>query len=578
MLVAAAGSLAHALWVSAVTDDAGISLAYARDLAAGDGLRLTALSPRVEAYSNPLWVLWLALGSALGIGGTQFARLSGALFAAAAVVLVGLVPSRAEGREPRLSDAVAPLLLSFDTTYNFWAGAGLESGAFALALSAALLLLASGSRWSAIPAGLLCVLRPEGPLYVAGFGLLIGTRAISSPAASGVGGFLSRGSDILRWLALAALPFLLWLAFRRAYYAAWLPNAYFAKRRWDFGGFWYLNGWFLDGAWHWALYAAPLALLARRTRPAAALAAVACAAAVGFILYSRGDWMSEHRFAAHALPAAALAAGLVPRALHDLFGGRDRDLGWAFALALLTAAALSARARSPDRKRTPELPLSYVAEQGRRFRADADRLGLTRPRIAHFDIGGIALESGGEVVDLAGLADLYLARIGYQSHGAVRDYVFGEMKPEMINIHGPCQYLREDPRLARDYQIVGSGPWGENWVRKSLELDGLDDRCPAQGVGFVRALAGQGKLAATLESASAVAARDLWLCARAHLARGALPDVSRLAARLASDGLGERDPARARALLDAAVTLDPLLAAASRRLLLLRLSPSRSAR
>jgi len=572
MLAAAAGSLAHALWVSTINDDAGISLAYARTLASGDGLRLTALSPRVEAYSNPLWVLWLALGYALRIGGAQFARSSGVLCAAVAVLLVGLVPSRAEAREPRVADGVAPVLLAFDTTYNFWAGAGLESGAFALALSAALMLLASGSLWSAVPVGLLCVLRPEGPLYVAGFALVIGTRAISSPAASGVGGVLSRRSDIFRWLALAALPFLLWLAFRRAYYAAWLPNAYFAKRRWDFGGFWYLNAWFLDDAWHWGLYAAPLALLARRTRRAAVLAAAACAAAVAFIFFSRGDWMSEHRFAAHALPAAALAAGLVPRALQDLFGGRDRDLGWSSALAIVIAAALSARARSPERRRNPELPLAYVAEQGRWFRSAADRLGLTRPRIANFDIGGIALESGGEVVDLAGLADLYIARVGYGAQGAVRDYVFGEVKPEMINIHGPCQYLHEDPRLARDYHLSGTGLWGENWVRKSLELDGLDDRCPAQGVGFVRALAREGKLAAALENAGPAAARDLWLCARAHLARSELPDVSPLAGRLASDGLHERDPARDKAFLDAAVTLDPGLSVAAQRLLTLRVS------
>ncbi|MGZ6143999.1 MAG: hypothetical protein ACXWLM_11720 [Myxococcales bacterium] len=560
VVAAAAVALAHALWVSSVTDDAGISLAYARTFAAGQGLRLTPLSPRVEGYSDPLWVLWLALGYALHLPGPAFARISGALCAAAAVLLVGLLPSRALGRPMQPFDAVAPSLLALDTTYAFWAGSGLETGAFALALSAAMLLLARGSFWSAIPAALLCVLRPEGPLYVAGLAAFRffsrEARADSSPAAVGVGGVLSRGSDIVRWLALAALPALAWLALRRGYYAAWLPNAFFAKKRWDYGGFWYLNAWFLDDLWHWALYLAPLALVARSTRRAALLALPGCAAAVAFIFYSRGDWMSEHRFAAHALPAAALAAGLVPAALHEHFGHRDRDAGWLSACALVLLAALSTRARSPDRRRSPELPLSYIAEQGRWFRRTADRLGLVRPRVAHFDIGGLALESGGEVIDLAGLADLYIGRVGYQSHAAVRDYLFDEVRPEMLNLHGPCQYLHDDPRLQRDYLLLAtSGAWGENWVRKSLELDGLDDRCPPKLPK---------DLLPALERSTAVAARDLWLCARAHLPAKALPDVSALAKKLANEGT--------RASLDAAVTLDPTLAGAANRLLALRLS------
>ena len=496
-------------------------------------------------------MLWLALGYLLHVGGPMFAKVSGAVFGAAAVAAVGFV----RGRPLRLYDALAPWLLALDTTYTFWAGSGLEAGAFALALALAMLLVARGSRWSALPAGLLCVLRPEGPLYVAGLLLVLFTQTASDEpqaasrepqagaerpnpptAAAGVGGLISRGSDIARWLALAALPALAWLAFRRLYYAAWLPNAFYAKQRWDYGGFWYLNAWFLDSLWHWALYLAPLALIAKSTRRAALIALPGCAAAVAFILYSRGDWMSEHRFAAHALPAAALAAGLVPPALADLFGHRDRDAGWLAACALVVLAAVSAWRRSPDRRRNPELPLGYIADQGRWFRKTADRLGLTHPRVAHFDIGGLALESGSEVIDLAGLADLYIGRVGYQSHAAVRDYVFDDIKPEMLNIHGPCQYLHDDPRLKRDYLLAASGSWGENWVRKSLELDGLDDRCPSGTPPK--------NLPQALEKATAAQAKDLWLCARAHAK--ALPDVRALAKKLAAQGF-----------YDAAVTLDP---------------------
>jgi hypothetical protein len=198
------------------------------------------------------------------------------------------------------------------------------------------------------------------------------------------------------------------------------------------------------------------------------------------------------------------------------------------------------------------------------------RLHLAEEVVAHRLVRLVAGAADGEVGEAGQIDHLAIGRAGYQSHDEVRDYLFGEVKPELLNIHGPCRYLSDDPRLDRDYRLAESGLWGENWVRKSLELDGLDDRCPSAGVAWVQKLAKDGQLLPALERASAAAARDLWLCARAHLPAGALPDVARLAARLSRDGLRERDPVRARALLEAAVTLDPQEVPAARRLLALR--------
>ena len=50
-----------------VIDDAGISLAYSRTLAAGEGLRAQPGAPPVEGFSNPLWVLGFALLYGLGM-------------------------------------------------------------------------------------------------------------------------------------------------------------------------------------------------------------------------------------------------------------------------------------------------------------------------------------------------------------------------------------------------------------------------------------------------------------------------------------------------------------------------------
>lgn len=527
MGLAAAASLAHAMLISVVNDDAGIALAYSRTFASGDGLRLTVFSPRVEAYSDPLWVLWLSLGYTLRIGGPRFAQLSGALLAAMAVIVVGVVPSQRYAREPHLLDALSPWLLALDTTYCYWAGAGLETGAFALALSVAL-------AWGgALPSGLLAVLRPEGPLYVIA---LAAVRVRRSARAL---------KDLLPWLAVAVLPALSWLAFRRLYYGQWLPNSYFAKRDWDYGGPLYLASWFRADPWHWALGASPLVLVRPSTRRAAVPAFASCIAAAAFVVLSRGDWMQEHRFVAHALPAAALLAGLVPAAVGPVPLARA-----GCALALLASSAFSVGSRGAARRKDPVLPLSYVVEQARVFRSEAARRGLIHPRIAHFDVGGFALESGGEVIDLAGLADLYIGRVGYQSHQRVRDYLFDVVDPDMINVHGPCAFLSSDPRLQRYYRFAVSTSWGEDWVRK-------DDGCP-----------GVPPRLESLQVLPAAQARVRWLCARARFPPHELPDVRALARRFADEGLQLDDPDR----LSAAVTLDPTLSRAARRLLELRLA------
>jgi uncharacterized membrane protein YphA (DoxX/SURF4 family) len=466
-LLFAALALAHALWLGVVTDDAGISLAYARTLARGHGLRLTEWSPRVEAFSDPLWVLWLAIPYAIRLDGPAFAHITGALLAAAAVVAIAYVPSRAQGREPRLLDAVAPGILAFDTTYAFWGGAGLESGAFALALSLTLLFLARERwRWSAVFAGFLGVLRPEGFLYAIALAPFHRPARMQLQEASPVGGMTSarsRAFESVAWLSIAALPTAAWLVFRRAWYGEWLPNAYYAKRSWNFGAFNYLLDWFTASPWHVALLVAPLALVSGKLRRTAAAALLACCVAVAFILFSGGDWMAEHRFVAHALPAAALAVGLLPLALDSILPSVVPGIAAAI---LVAAAAAGAYAGDPERRGDPVLPLAYVAEQGRWFRREADRRGIAHPRIAHFDIGGLALESGGEVIDLAGLADKYIGSVGYSTEAQVREYVFGVVRPDMLNVHGPCLYLRKDPRLHRDYRLTATGLWGENWVRR----------------------------------------------------------------------------------------------------------------
>ena len=576
-LACAALAFAHALSVSDVCDDAAISLAYARDLARGAGLRLTPFSARVEAYSDPLWVLWLFAGFALHLAretGARFAALTGCALGGASAFLLALVPSRAAGRSPTPLDVLPAALLALNTTFALWVGSGLETGAFACALSALLYVLAGeraparGAITAGLLAGVLAVLRPEGILYVIAYGIL---RA----------GLEWNGDRNLRgrlsFWAAAFSPVAVWLAVRRAYYGDWLPNSYYAKVNWHLaGGGLYLAGWFESNpVVYGCLILFPAAVIAKRTRRAALLALPAIACATFFIYWSGGDWMTGYRFTAHALPAVALLLGLIPAAIVECLPRKRRSamIAGTAAVALAIAASIVAARELPRRRGSMDMKLAPQLWYGRFYAQTLHRLRLEYGRVATFDIGAVALESGADVIDLAGLADARIAQeLRHGRKGQVANDLFDVLKPDLINVHGPSAYLVSDPRLRRDYRVLRSDAGSTDFVRASLER-GDDDRCPGGlAASLHQAMLDPAALAAQLERDHAAGQPALlaarFLCARAHLPASALPmDFAvRLGQALEREGLREPNPTRAEALLFAAVALDPQAVAATLRL------------
>src|SRR5262245_31391743 len=75
----------RAVWAFTI-DDAGISYAYAKHLAEGDGPVAVVGGPWVEGYSNPLWVLLLIPLHWLGVELPVAAKLLGALLFAGALL------------------------------------------------------------------------------------------------------------------------------------------------------------------------------------------------------------------------------------------------------------------------------------------------------------------------------------------------------------------------------------------------------------------------------------------------------------------------------------------------------------
>ena len=241
------------VWTCADTpttvEDAGISFAYARNLAQGHGLVAWPGTERVEGYSNPLWVALLAFASLAGVSPVTASDGFGAVFGALAIplayALVRLLRPQGRGDAAVLGAA----LLAGSSQHLIWAGAGLENSLFVLLLLAGLVRLGTELQatlrhpWSALLFLLLVLTRPEAIAYSAFAGAAVALVSIRR----------GRLRFALAWLAAFSLPLFAYHAWRISYFAWPFPNTYYAKLGrdgvyqpfgWNTAGWSYIRDWF----------------------------------------------------------------------------------------------------------------------------------------------------------------------------------------------------------------------------------------------------------------------------------------------------------------------------------------------
>lgn len=223
ILAAASASLyaQFELWTWYI-EDAAISFSYARNLAEGWGLARFPGDERIEGYSNPLWVLWMALWERFGVTAWTSSKWTGAGLVAVTLPAAYVATRTAGGR---FWGVVAAVLLALDASFVIWSASGLENSLFCALLAlgiARTLLEAQPGRW---PLAVLCwlglaITRPEGIVYAAlgGFWALV-------QEATGE----RRWGRIAWWLAAFFVPFLAYHAIRYDYFAHPLPATYYAK-------------------------------------------------------------------------------------------------------------------------------------------------------------------------------------------------------------------------------------------------------------------------------------------------------------------------------------------------------------
>jgi len=383
-----------------LADDAFITLRYLRSLLAGEGLVYNP-GERVEGFTSLGWLLALVPFGALGIDLVLAARVLGVACALGVLAVVARA-ARRMGEGSPLAVPVAVLLVAVSAPLACWAPAGMETVCFALLVVG---VATTTRRRAGLLAGLAALVRPEG--------VLLGPLAIGFAA-----GAAPRG-ERLRAARTSALPFVLLvgahLGLRRAYYGEWLPNTFHAKVGGASAalverGLEYLSLFARENG-GLALYALPLlAALWRRDAAWWRVLAALCVLA-GAVVAVGGDGLPMYRF---AVPLVALWSLLAGTLVADLARWRPRvtrPLAGALAATAVALVASGPPEDSVQRRRfvaQRDYEVPAWSATGRWLRANA-RPGES---VACVPIGAVGYYSGLPLVDMLGLTDAPIARVG----------------------------------------------------------------------------------------------------------------------------------------------------------------------
>lgn len=483
-LVAALAILAAhaALFGGWIVDDAGITFAYARNLALGHGAVSQPGVPPVEGYSNPSWMLVAAFFYLLRLFVLPWTPkiLAGVALVATFVVVWRDLARRGAGP---WTIGVALGLLAGASSFVIWSISGLENALLAwLAAASASLAMDAAEDGAERPrrdlaagaiAAVLALTRPDAILYAAGYPFALVVAAVARRT-------FAMGAS-LRALARLAAGFVPifggYLAFRFLYFGDVVPNTFHAKVKTagstllDPGKlldlFEAASGDFLFPVLLGLVALAVLLTVRRAWRPRTIVlnAYLVIAAAIYMILPL--DWMGEFRFATpFFLFFYWFGAELITQAASALpvaTAARLRPIVAVITVIFVAQAGLIFLARSLRFAADPTVPVTGPIRFGAQgFNALAARLPQPPAQASLLtpDLGGVLLQSDLRVYDLAGLCDPVIARALHENPGRLRDYVFDEVRPTFIHTQGAftrAANLHEDPRFARDYVALHEG-------------------------------------------------------------------------------------------------------------------------
>ncbi len=456
------------------SDDAFISLRYARNLAEGQGLVFNPGGERVEGFSNPLFTLACAALIRVGVAPLAAAKLVG-LVSWALVLLVCARFATGSSGSGALAGVVAAMLLAGSAFPAVWAVAGLETILHALLVTLAVSVAgreceSARIRWSPIACLMVAASRPEGALLAA-----VATTAML---------FRLRGQalEVVRsWTLRFALPAGLLVAARYAYFGALFPNTFGAKvflgGETAFYGLGYLAEFARDGGfWIGVPALVGMALLCAadsRGRSLGAVAVTVVVAQLAFVILVGGDAMLAYRFLMPIYPVLTAFAAVALVRLLGRFGAATTvaaALVVAVATGFTQANALERSSRrywlAHERPSAAHLIDSDLT--GTWLQSHADCARYIRERSAPGDVlvvteaGLLPFATGLETVDLLGLNDREIAVMWQKAAAEDREsQLTGLPSPRQWSYDVATRALDRDPRwiVLDGHFEAGTGPF-----------------------------------------------------------------------------------------------------------------------
>ena len=229
------------------------------------------------------------------------------------------------------------------------------------------------------------------------------------------------------------------------------------------------------------------------------------ASSVFFVLYSGGDWMKAHRwFNIVEIPLIPIFfAGLwtlvsaIPKAWTLPAPSQLKWLRLPIASLGLVAALVGYAAAevkvSYDFSRSPETSVNDVHRRVRYMTFVQNRLDLDHVTLLDVDMGAHVYFSGWDIVDIAGLVDVPIARHSDYNHKFMSEYLFKERKPDFAHVHGGWARTSRIPKhneWKREYIEIPGYPVGGrrlhigNHIRKSIFIKPITDTLFPNAIDF----------------------------------------------------------------------------------------------
>jgi hypothetical protein len=501
-LIAAHASL-YGHWL---IDDAAITFAYSRNVADGFGPVLQPGAAPVEGYSNPTWMVLLALGKLVGLfdHGTLFGVNDQILFpkalalaCCAGILALFHVGAKTLTRRPALVTFIAGAALAAIPSFVIWCFSGLENSFYALTVAALAVLILRAVQSGrlldtqvAAGTGLIAVLaaltRPDGIIYAGAYPIvvllflkrdLLG-RSVRAVVVS-VAGFL--------------LPYGAYVVFRWFEFGRLVPNTAVAKgqdppnlddlaRPGEIISY---VGWLVVAV----AVACLVMLLVRPSRLRTGLVALLVPFGLTVVAYMvlEYDWMGQLRFATPIWTLGAFGGAVVVVEALTAARLRGRIVLACLLVVALVSSVSGLYTQGTTYRANVKTAFCIVAERdAQAINGFADVLKLPdTAQVGLIDLGGTSLGSRLQVLDLAGLGDKAVADYLHRDDlTGLRDYVFDQAKPEMITFIGSwvtTLKFDQDPRFTQDYALVFLNPPtgnstvdSRNWVSYHVRRDLLD--------------------------------------------------------------------------------------------------------